>query len=101
MHSGQVRLCLDGETLVVSLAVEVFRFSLPKTPACRSMVAFSQYANQFLFPFHGAKSRHEKHLVSRAYLRELANFRLNSKNPCSAGVWNPDLPPKFTHKELT
>jgi len=100
IHPGEVQIAISGKITKIPVSLRVWSFSLPEIPACRTMLAFSQYANLFLFPFHGAKSRPERHAVSRAYIEEMARYRINVKHPAAAGVWNPELPEKPSLEEI-
>ena len=99
-YHGEIQMVISGKTTIIPVLLRVWSFTLPEVPACRTMLAFSQYANQRLFPFHGAKSRQERHTISRAYIEAMASYRINVKHPAAAGVWNPELPEKPSLEEI-
>ena len=100
IYSGEIKISVSGKTTAIPLSLQVWSFTLPEIPAGRTMFGFSQYANLHLFPFHGAKSKEERHALSRAYIEAMAAYRINVKLPTAAGVWHPELPEKASIEEI-
>lgn len=100
VHKGTLKVTVSGKEVSIPVNFKVYDFTLPEVPSCRTMLAFSQYANLRLFPFHGAQTRKEKHDISRAYVKEMANYRMNVKLPSAGGVYNPELPARPTLEQI-
>ena len=90
IHPGKVRIVTTGGTVEIPLKLNVWNFALPEKSSFNTMLAFSQYANLPLFPFHKVESREDKYQLSRAYIAEMAKYRINAKAPTSAGVYLPE-----------
>ena len=87
-YRGAAAIRTDRGTIPVPLELEVWDFALPDRPACRTGFAVNRYAHQSLFPFHKVTTREDKYALSRAYIAEMARYRVSAKWASAADIWH-------------
>ncbi|NUQ64274.1 MAG: DUF4091 domain-containing protein [Pirellulales bacterium] len=88
---GEITLETSGGLIRVPWELQVWDFTLPDRPTCRTAFQFSRYANTFLFPFHKVgESKEDRYELSRAYVAEMARYKVSARSPQSAGVWDAE-----------
>jgi hypothetical protein len=90
LYHGNVDLETSGGRIAIPWQLEVWGFTLPERPTCRTAFQFSRYANVHLFPFHKVDSEAEEYELSRAYIAEMARYKLSARSPQSATFWDPE-----------
>jgi hypothetical protein len=95
LYCGEVEIDTSLGTISSPWELKVWDFTLPDRPACKTAFQFSRYANQYLFPFHGIEAdRKDRYDISRAYIAEMARYKITARSPHSAGTWDPDKNPQ-------
>ena len=91
LYQGELDIDTSSGRVTVAWELRVWDFTLPDRPTCRTAFQFSRYANQFLLPFHKiGTDKQERYDLSRAYIAEMARYKISARSPHSAGVWDPD-----------
>lgn len=90
LSSGEITIATSAGTIRVPWELQVWDFTLPDRPTCRTAFQFARYANNYLFPFHKVGTDpQDRYALSRAYVAELARYKITARSPQAAGFWDP------------
>ena len=88
-YVGEIVLTSSAGEIVVPVELTVWSFTLPDVPTFRSSFQMSRYANERVFAYHKAVTDPDKFEISRAYVAEMARYKM--------GDTTPNVPYLFLH----
>ncbi len=90
-YDGEITIETSAGPLAAPVELRVRDFVLPDRPTCRTAFQFARYGNRFLYPYHKiGEDRRERYDLSRAYVAEMARYKISARSPQAALLWNPD-----------